>query len=76
MPRGIMNWIYKDVAEFLKENNFILNHIRGSHHYYVGSTKGVARQVCVPYHGNISIKPRTLKSIISQSGIDKEDWVG
>jgi predicted RNA binding protein YcfA (HicA-like mRNA interferase family) len=28
----------------------------------------------VPFHGNKSIKPRTLKGIILQSGIDQKEW--
>jgi len=73
--KSVMNWTYKEVADFLKEHHFILNHIRGSHHFFVGSYKGVAHQVCVPFHGKDSIKPRTLKSIMLQSGIPKELWL-
>ena len=75
MPRGINNWTYNDVVRFLKENGFRLNHTRGSHFYYVGHTNKIYRQVCVPYHGKLSIKPRTMKGIISQSGISKDEWV-
>lgn len=73
--KSVMNWTYADVATFLKEHHFYLNYIRGSHHYFVGSYNGIARQVCVAFHGNKSIKPRTFKSIISQSGIPKELWL-
>jgi len=75
MPRGANNWTYDDVVDFLKEHNFKLNHIRGSHYYYVGHTNGVYRQVCVPYHSRVALKPRTLKGIIKQSGIFKEVWL-
>jgi predicted RNA binding protein YcfA (HicA-like mRNA interferase family) len=34
------------------------------------------RQVCVPLHGKKSIKPRTLKGIIIQSGISQKEWIG
>ncbi len=74
MPRGLNNWTHKSVVDFLKSNKFILNHTRGSHFYYVGQTEGVYRQVCVPFHGNIAIKPRTMKSIITQSGISQNIW--
>ena len=76
MPRGINNWVYNDVATFLKENGFYLNHVKGSHYFFVGYINKVYRQVCVPYYGKLSIKPRTMKGIITQSGIPREDWTG
>jgi len=75
MPRGVNNWTYDNVVDFLKEHSFRLNHIRASHYFYVGHTAGKYRQVCVPYHGSVAIKPRTLKGIILQSGIPKEVWL-
>ncbi|HCC06118.1 TPA: hypothetical protein DEP94_02040 [Candidatus Nomurabacteria bacterium] len=75
MPNNINNWQYKDVVSFLKENGFTLNHIRGSHYYYVGTVNKIMRHVSVPYHGT-ALKPRTMKSIIEQSGIQKEIWFG
>ena len=76
MPNNINNWSYKDVVTFLRENNFTLNHTRGSHNYFLGTVNKILRHVCVPYHGSISIKPRTMRSIIEQSGIAKEIWFG
>ncbi len=75
MPNNLNNWTYKDVVDVLKEHKFILNHTRGSHFYFVGHFGGKYRQVCVPFHGNNSIKPRTLKGIILQSGIPKNIWI-
>jgi predicted RNA binding protein YcfA (HicA-like mRNA interferase family) len=74
MPNGVFNWTFDDVANVLKENGFRLNHIRGSHFYYVGAVDGAMRQVCVPKHGKIALKPRTLKGIVVQSGLSKETW--
>ena len=74
MPRGVFNWTFNDVVAVLKENGFYLNYTRGSHFYYVGSYEGKMRQVCVQKHGNLSIKPKTLKGMIAQSGIPKEIW--
>ena len=76
MPNNINNWTYKDVVTFLKEHQFVLNHTRGSHYYFVGTVDKVLRHVCVPYHGSLSIKPRTMQSIIVQSGIEKDIWFG
>jgi len=75
MPRGLFNWIAEDVVRFLKAHDFALNHVRGSHYFYTGHYGGVLRQVCVPFHGSRSIKPKTLKGIILQSGIPKDQWL-
>ncbi len=74
MPKGVLNWKFSDVTAVLRENGFFLNHIKGSHYFYVGYIDGKARQACVPKHGNVAIKPRTLKGIIEQSGLDKKKW--
>jgi len=74
MPHGIKNWTFKDVEKFLKQHNFVLDHIEGSHHFYI-LLDNDSISVCVPFHGNKSISPRTMKGIISQSGIDKKTWL-
>ena len=75
MPRGFYNWAAEDVVRFLRARGFVLNYAKGSHYYYVGRAGGTFRQVCVPFHGSRTIKPRTLKGIILQSGIPKEEWL-
>ncbi len=75
MPNNLNNWTYRDVVDVLKAHGFILNHTRGSHFYFIGHVQKTFRQVCVPYHGSIAIKPRTMKGIIAQSGIRKEEWM-
>jgi len=74
MPKGIFNWKFREVENFLKENNFRLNHTNGSHFYYVGSYEGRLRQVCIPFHSSKAIKPRTMRGIILQSGIPQNKW--
>ncbi len=75
MPRGLYNWIAEDVVRFLKAHGFSLNYTKGSHYYYVGHAGGAFRQVCVPFHGSRTLKPRTLKGIIRQSGIPQVEWL-
>jgi predicted RNA binding protein YcfA (HicA-like mRNA interferase family) len=75
MPRGKFNWTFKDIERFLKANGFVLHHVRGSHHYYRGFIDGQLRMTHVEYHGSGSIPPKTLESIIKQSGIPKDDWL-
>lgn len=75
MPRGVFNWTFADAVDFLKEHGFVLVHIEGSHHFYQGNYGGAPRLVQVQFHGRKTLKPRTLKSIIVQSGISKDRWL-
>lgn len=74
MPNRLNNWTYRKITDYLRAQGFQLNHTRGSHHYFIGHKNGKLRNVCVPYHGSVSIKPRTMKGIIIQSGIDQKEW--
>ena len=74
MPRGLNNWSFSDVKHFLGQHGFRLNHIEGSHYFYVGSCEGIVRQVSLPFHGSKTIHPKTMKSIVCQSGIPQEEW--
>lgn len=70
-----MNWTFGEIVRFLKKHGFMYSYARGSHHFYIGFQEGLSRQVMVPFHGNNkTLKPRTMRSIILQSGISKEDW--
>jgi len=75
MSNGLFNWTFIEVENFLKKNNFILNYTNSSHFYYRGHYDGILRNVCVPFHCKKSIKPRTMKGIILQSGIPKKIWL-
>jgi len=75
MPNGINNWKYKEVKKVLLENGFSLSRAKGSHHQYAGFYNKRLRVVTVPYHGSKSITPRTMKSIMTQSGISKQEWM-
>jgi predicted RNA binding protein YcfA (HicA-like mRNA interferase family) len=75
MPRGLNNWSFSSVKHFLGRYGFRLNHIEGSHYFYVGSYGSIIRQVCVPFHGAETIHPKTMKSIVRQSGIPQEEWI-
>ena len=70
-----MNWTFDDVVAFLKKRQFLYSYTKCSHYFYIGFNNGVSRQVSVPFHGRKAIKPRTMKSIILQSGISKEEWL-
>ena len=74
MTRGIFNWTFDDVVRFLKDRDFALNDVTGSHYFYVGKSGGEIRQVCVPFHGRKAISPRTINGIIRQSGVARKEW--
>jgi predicted RNA binding protein YcfA (HicA-like mRNA interferase family) len=76
MPRGLFNWTSEDVIRVLKEYGFMHTHTKGSHMFYLGHYAGAPRQVCIPFHGSDILKPKTLKGIICQSGIPKDQWTG
>jgi predicted RNA binding protein YcfA (HicA-like mRNA interferase family) len=74
MPRGMHNWKFIEVKKFLNNYHFQLSHVEGSHYFYVGVYGGLARNVCVPFHGARAINPKTMKSIVRQSGIPELHW--
>ncbi|AGL02976.1 type II toxin-antitoxin system HicA family toxin [Desulfoscipio gibsoniae] len=61
----------KDVIAALIRAGFRLVHVRGSHHYLEPSGGGLL--VTVPVHGNKTLKPKTLKSILNQAGLTIEE---
>ena len=73
MPNGLFNWTYRDVVEFLKENNFEFGNEKfGSHEAWINTkTQAV---VDINFHGQKSFRPRTLETMIRQSKIDKKIW--
>lgn len=77
MPRGIKNWNFNNVKNFLREYGFGESHSRGSHFYYTKKDKdGKEYVVDFQFHGaSFSYPPLTMKTIIRQSGIDKREWM-
>jgi predicted RNA binding protein YcfA (HicA-like mRNA interferase family) len=76
MPRGIFNWTYADVVRFLKKHDFVHERTSGSHHTFARRVGDVTWRVTVPFHGRGgAIKPKTFKSIVSQSGIPLDEWL-
>lgn len=75
MTRGVFNWTFINVVKFLKKHGFVHANTKGSHYYYVGKHGGKVREVSVPFHGNKTFKPRTLKGMVKQSGIHLNIWL-
>ncbi len=60
----------REVIKALERAGFILVRQKGSHRIYVKNRLGVT----VPYH-NKDLKPKTLKHIIKQSGLEIEEFI-
>jgi len=75
MSRNKSNWTFKDIQKFLREHGFALHHIRGSHYYFRVMQSGKLRMVHCQFHGKDAIHPKTLSSVIKQSGISKSEWL-
>ena len=76
MPRGLDNWSYRDLIDFLKENGFSFYKERGgSHSAWI--KKGVGNYPDRIVEVNLTHKSyaiSTLKIMIRQSGIDQKEW--
>ena len=73
MLKGIKNWKYKQVIKFLKDNGFVFSHqLSGSHEKWINKETDCI--VEINKHGSKEFLPRTLETMIRQSGIDKKTW--
>lgn len=75
MPRAVFDWTFSDVVDFLESYHFIYTYAKGSHYYYTGKYGKEPRIVQIPFHGSKSLKPRTFKGIVRQSGIPLNIWL-
>ena len=75
MAKSVFNWNFKEIENFLKEHHFIYTHAKGSHYFYTGHYGGQPRIVQVPRHSSKSLKSRTFKAIVQQSGIPLKIWL-
>lgn len=60
----------RQVIRALESAGFIFVRQRGSHRIYVSGKRGVT----IPVHGK-DLRPGTLKSIITQSGLSVEEFI-
>lgn len=77
MARRLRNWTYREVTTFLKEHGFEFQQpLKGFHQGWVKSGEtnepGGRVEVHIPRD---SYQPKTLKSMIRQSGIDEAEWL-
>jgi len=73
MAKGLSNWGYQNVADFLKEYGFeFLEYRKGSHEAWLNRTTNAVVEINV--HVSKSFAIRTLETMIRQSKIDKKVW--
>jgi len=73
MPKGLSNWCFKDVTDFLTEHGFEFSEYRkGSHQAWIN--RDTMAVVELNFHGAKSFPMRTLETMIRQSRIDKKIW--
>ncbi len=71
MPDAV--WSSKEIERFLKSKGFKLARQKGSHQQFVGYVEGVKKRVTVMANQKY-FTPKTMKSMIEQSGLDKKKW--
>ena len=63
---------FRDFIRVLEQHGFVLDRQRSSHRIYKGKVRGRTHIVTVAYHRESDdILPKTLASMIRQSGLDK-----
>ena len=59
MPRGLFNWSYRDVIDFISKNGFVFYKQReGSHEYWIN--KSTSAILDINFHAQKSFRPRTI----------------
>lgn len=72
MPNGLSNWGERDVVDFLKEHGFqFYENRKGSHYAYINKTTSNVVEINIPKDSYV---PRTLETMIRQSGLSKSVW--
>ena len=77
MTNRLYNWTYRDVTDFLKENGFdFFESLKDSHEAWVKlGDNGEPDRIVEVYFSHRSYPPKTLKTMIRQSGIDQKEWI-
>jgi predicted RNA binding protein YcfA (HicA-like mRNA interferase family) len=62
----------REAMAALRRAGFVLDHTRGSHHYWRRPDGAMAT---VPAHAGETLKPKTLRSILRQAGLTPGEFV-
>ncbi len=74
MDRNLLNLCSRDVIKILQLKGFALSRTRGSHHQYIGCVNEHKRRVTVIANQK-RFTPKTIKSMIEQSGLSEDEWL-
>jgi predicted RNA binding protein YcfA (HicA-like mRNA interferase family) len=74
MHPELANITSDDVIRILVRAGFIFKKQKGSHRQYTAVIEGRKRKVTVKIKQK-RFKPKTLNSMISQSGLSEEEWL-
>lgn len=74
MDKRLLSLTSDDIVRILRAEGFVLSRTKGSHLQYVGLIKGQKRRVTVMAKQR-RFTPKTLKSMIEQSGLNAEEWL-
>jgi len=73
MPNGLRNWTYKDLSKFLRKHKFSIDYKKkGSHEFWVNQEQ---THIINVNRTNKTYPIKTLETMISQSGISKNEWL-
>jgi predicted RNA binding protein YcfA (HicA-like mRNA interferase family) len=61
----------RQLCRVLEKNGWVLLRVHGSHHYF--GKEGVEVKLSVPVHGNQSLKPGLLRSLLKAAGLSEDD---
>jgi predicted RNA binding protein YcfA (HicA-like mRNA interferase family) len=76
MPNKVRNWQYENVAFFLECHKFTLvKREGGSHEFWLDETKKYLVNVHRPHNSKGGYPPKTLQSMIEQSGLERAHWL-
>jgi hypothetical protein len=77
MTNILYNWTYRDVTDFLKENDFeFFRPLESSHESWIKfGHEGEPNRIVEVNFSHKSYPPKTLKIMIRQSGIDQKKWI-
>ncbi len=74
MHRELLSLASRDVERILRHHGFVLNRSKGSHQQFVGFIRGMKQRVTV-IKNQKRFEPKTLASMIRQSGLTEQEWL-
>jgi hypothetical protein len=77
MARRLHNWNYRDVTDFLKSRGFsFYKELGGSHQAWIKrECNGAPKKVVELNFTHRTYPLKTLKTMISQTGISEKEWI-